>query len=562
MYIQCSTVHRKGKTSRNRKLVRAYRDPITKKPRVKTVQKIEKLPLLERSRIIYQHGGQNHLRAEEWQALSDAGDLDTGPSVYKLEVGDIYKGGGTAVGYYHLKESGLFTLLNKTLSKGSASTICELVLNQLLYPNSKVAFSKQRRHTLLYLESGKRDYKEDLVYNALDEFEIKMPLIKEGLIALLPVGNTELLLYDLSNSYFTGSKAELGGRGESKEKRHDRYIVSYGLVMDQNNMPMDIRIWKGGTADAKTVLSTFKQWKENYKAQRAIWVADRSMSGVENIDQITGLGLHYITGLPAKTQQAKLLYKIEQEPELFDQRGISSFEQDNKRYLLCRHHSKGYRLEKQHQIKRRKIYNQLIKIQNSPQNKDAKKLYHRAMRVIEKYEQTAFWNINVEPVKDQQDMLRHRLSFTLNRQAVINHDKINHYYLLQTDLNHQQMSDLKVQQSYKDLIKVERSFRDIKTHIKVRPIRHRKQRRIKAHLYLCFLSLWLSKYIENLWRNRGIDKEIAPVLNHWDNALVICEKIDPNGQVREKKWNRGPQALQTIKQIEKYGESEALQSYS
>lgn len=562
MYIQCSTVHRNGKTSRNRKLVRSYRDPLTKQPRVKTVQKIEKLPLLERSRLIYQHGGQKYLRAEEWQALCEAGELGRESVSYDLEVGDIYKGGGTAVGYYHLKESGLFTLLNKTLSKGSSSIICELVLSQLLYPNSKVCFSKQRKHSLLYLESGKRHYKEDVVYNALDELAGKMPLIKKGLTDLLPGGHTELLLYDLSNSYFTGNKAELGGRGDSKEKRHDRYIVSYGLVMNQNNMPMDIRIWKGGTADAKTVLSTFKQWKEHYKAQRAIWVADRAMSGVENIEQITGLGLHYITGLPANTQQAKLLYKIEQQPELFDQRGISSFEQDNKRYLLCRHHSKGYRLEQQHQIKRRKVYNQLIKIQNSPQNKDAKKLYHRAMRVIENYEQTAFWNVNIEPVKDQQDVLRYRLSFTLNRQAVINHDSINHYYLLQTDLNHEQMSDLEVQQSYKDLIKVERSFRDIKTHINVRPIRHRKERRIKAHLYLCFLSLWLSKYMENLWRDRGIDKEIAPVLNHWDNALLICEKIDDNGQVREKKWNRGVHALQTIEQIEKYGESQALKPYS
>jgi transposase len=56
----------------------------------------------------------------------------------------------------------------------------------------------------------------------------------------------------LSNSYFTGNKAELGGRGDSKEKRHDRFIVTYGLVTNQDNMPLDIKIWKGGTADSKT----------------------------------------------------------------------------------------------------------------------------------------------------------------------------------------------------------------------------------------------------------------------------------------------------------------------
>ncbi|TVQ50356.1 MAG: hypothetical protein EA362_02500, partial [Saprospirales bacterium] len=54
---------------------------------------------------------------------------------------------------------------------------------------------------------------------------------------------------------------------------------------NQNNMPLDIRVWKGGTADYKTVLETFKEWKEYYlpnhkdKNTQAIWLADRSLSG-------------------------------------------------------------------------------------------------------------------------------------------------------------------------------------------------------------------------------------------------------------------------------------------
>src|SRR5690606_19061224 len=75
MYIQCSTVKRKGKDGRNRKLVESYRDPRTNQPRNRTVQTLEKLPILERSRIIYKYGGSKYLDAQEWQALADAGDL-------------------------------------------------------------------------------------------------------------------------------------------------------------------------------------------------------------------------------------------------------------------------------------------------------------------------------------------------------------------------------------------------------------------------------------------------------------------------------------------------------
>ena len=64
MYIQSSTVNRKGKDGRNRKLVEAYRDPETGKPRNRTVQTLETLPLLERAPLIYRHGGSKHLDAE------------------------------------------------------------------------------------------------------------------------------------------------------------------------------------------------------------------------------------------------------------------------------------------------------------------------------------------------------------------------------------------------------------------------------------------------------------------------------------------------------------------
>jgi len=58
-------------------------------------------------------------------------------------------------------------------------------------------------------------------------------------------------------------------------------------------MPLDIRIWKGGTADANTVLDTFAEWKKSYNANQAIWIADRSMSGEPTLEEIKKLELNY-----------------------------------------------------------------------------------------------------------------------------------------------------------------------------------------------------------------------------------------------------------------------------
>lgn len=560
MFIQCSTVKRKNKVSRNRKLAESYRDPVTKKPRVRTVQRIETLPIEERAKIIYENGGKKYLTSEEWDVLNGLGLLSKEQKP-EFEVGDVYRGAGTAVAYRHLRESGLFSALGQHLKRRSSQIIRELVIHQLLYPKSKLSFVKQRKSNLLYLLGGKRSYKEDLVYLALDDLTANMEAIKRELNQKLKTENETLLLYDLSNSYFTGTKAELGGRGNSKEKRHDRYIVSYGLVMNGDNMPLDLRIWKGGTADSKTILGTFKEWKESYlpdqsdEDKRAIWIADRSMSGEPTLDEVKQIGLNYITGLPGSAQQAMLLLKNEEQPELFDKSNLTSLEHEGKRYVLCRHQSKGYRKEQQSFKRRRKVYEELKKIQATPQNKNSEKLYHRAMKVLEKHGQTALWNIKIDPVASKKKQQRYILNFSLDRKAAMAHDKIGHYYLLQTDLDKKQIDDEQVMKSYQELMKVEKSFRDIKSQIEIRPIRHWKEDRIKAHIYLCYLSLWLSKYIANKWKARGLTSEVGPTLMEWDNELLLCEKVDKDHNVVAVNWNEGKNARETREKLKNYQET-------
>ena len=559
MFIQCSKVKRKGKISRNRKLSESYRDKKTKQPRVRTVQKIEMLPIAERAKVIYENGGQKHLTTEEWKILDQEGLLSFKKQEY--EVGDVYRGAGTAVALRHLKQSGLFAVLDQQLDRRTSMILQELIIHQLIYPKSKLKFSKQRQSSLLYALGGKRSYKEDSVYLAMDELDSKIEGIKSELNKLAQTQSKTLLLYDLSNSYFTGTKAELGGRGQSKEKRHDRYIVTYGLVMNGNNMPLDLKIWKGGTADSKTVLETFSQWKQTYKAERAVWIADRSMSGEPTLEEVSQLELNHITGLPGNAQHAALLIQHEQQPELFDQRDLSAIEHNGKRYVLCRHQSKGYRKEKQAMHKRRKVYQQLKKIQRSPQNKDEKKLYHRAMKVLEQNEQTDLWGISTKAFSDEKQRQRYRLNFWLDRKTAVTNDRVGHYYLLQTDLGEDEMNDQQIVDNYQSLMKVEKSFRDVKSQIEIRPVRHWKKRRIKGHIYLCYLSLWLSKYIENNWKEKEIPVEVGSQLLDWDRDLLLCEKVDQQGNITETKWNRGKRASQAKLELEEFGESDVLKQF-
>lgn len=551
MYIQCSTVKRKGKDGRNRKLVEAYRDPQSGQPRNRTVQKIETLPILERARLIFKHGGQKHLDPEEWQALADAGDLAQAEgSTY---IGDSFRGAGNWVLLQYFKKTGLEQALKKHLGKNAGRIIRDLITLQVLDPDSKLGYVQKRQHTLNYVLDGKPSCKEDLFYQALDKLEQQFEALRGQMVANHPPSG-RLLLYDLSNSYFCGSKAELGGYGHSKEKRHDRYMVSYGLVCAEDGLPLDIRVWKGGTADAKTVATTFSDWKQTYQASSAIWVADRSMSDAETLDQVRELGLSYITGLPASTQIALLEHVQEKSPELFDQT-MSEFDQDGQRFILCRHDQKGYRRERQNHRNLRKAYQGLKKIQVSPQNYNKEKLYHRAMKLLEDTGQSKYWKLSFQALPGKGGRERYRLTFRLDRRRFQAQNIIGHYYLLQTDLSQNELTGEQAKQFYKSLMKVERCFRQAKSDLDIRPIRHRKARRIRGHIFLNFLGLWLVKQIEKKWRTGGKTCEVAARLKQWDRCMMLHEILDkPQGRMLELKWNQGPVATKTFQEIQDFGE--------
>jgi len=556
MYIQCSTVKRKGKDGRNRKLVEAYRDPATGKPRNRTVRTLETLPLLERARLIRQHGGDNHLDAEEWLALEQAGDLSA-PEISTV-VGDVYAGAGSAVAAGQMRSSGLEAALRATLGRTNGRLVAEMITLQMLRPASKLAYSASRRQTIGYLLNGKKQVNSDGFYRALDGLADGFDQIRQSLNEAYPPQAGRVLLYDLSNSYFCGTKAELGGYGHSKEKRHDRYIVSYGLVMSEDHMPLDIRLWKGGTADNKTVPETFHEWKQTYRAEEAVWVADRSMSDEKTLSQVARLGLDYVTGLPGSAQNAMLGQLHESQPDLFDE-PLSEMEQDGQRYVLCRHQKKGYRRQAQRQRARRNVYNGLLVIQRSPQNKNRKKLYHRALKCLERHKQTRFWSIDFDEYPDKKGETRYRLTFTLDRQAAQAADTIGHHYLLQTTLSARQADASAIQAYYKSLMEVERSFRQAKTALEIRPIRHWKKRRITAHVYLNYLCLWLTKYIERQWRSQGCTQEVIPTLRRWDDALRYVELLDEENQTSVGfQWSKGQQAHWAIEEINQLGERDKI----
>jgi len=244
---------------------------------------------------------------------------------------------------------------------------------------------------------------------------------------------------------------------------------------------------------------------------------------------------------------------------LFDE-PVTEFEREGQRYVLCRHQKKGYRRAAARQRTRRTVYEGLTAIQRSPQNKDRDKLYHRAMKLLERHKQTSQWSIGFDEHLDAKGTPRWGLTFTLDRQAAQATDTVGHYYLLQTNLPRKAADSDQIQQYYKSLMMVERCFRMAKTSLEIRPIRHWKKPRITAHIYLNYLCLWLVNYIENQWREQGCTEEVVTTLRRWDDALRYTELLDKDQQATiGYEWTRGKQARQAIQEISELNERDKIQ---
>lgn len=140
------------------------------------------------------------------------------------------------------------------------------------------------------------------------------------------------------------------------------------------------------------------------------------------------------------------------------------------------------------------------------------------------------------------------------RRAAQAADTMGHYYVLQTNLSSQKADSGQIQQYYKSLMMVERSFRIAKTCLEIRPIRHWKKKRITGHIYLNYLCLWLVRYIEKHWRSLEYSGEVTSALRRWDDMLRYTELIDDEHQASVGfQWNQGKQARRAIEEIDQLG---------
>jgi hypothetical protein len=375
--------------------------------------------------------------------------------------------------------------------------ICALVAARIIAPHTKLATTRWWHTTTLAEEYGVLEADEDDLYAAMDWLLERQPMIERKLAAR-HLQHGSLALYDLSSSYFEGTHCPLGKIGYNRDGKKNKLQVNYGLLTTREGCPVAVSVYEGNTGDAKTLMPQVAKLREHFGLEHLVLVGDRGMISHKAIGELKGLdGLAWITAL--KSTQIRTLVESEAlQLGLFDERDLFELthtDYPDERLIACRNPE----LAKLRGHKRRALLEasglELEKIRDRVARGalvGEASIGVRVGRVINKYKVGKHFALQIS---------ERSLAYHIREDQVAAEAAIDGIYVIRTGLPKKHMPAAEAVRSYKALANVERAFRSLKSvDLHVRPIHHRLEARVRAHIFLCMLAYYVQWHLCEAWR--------------------------------------------------------------
>jgi hypothetical protein len=301
----------------------------------------------------------------------------------------------------------------------------------------------------------------------------------------------EVLLYDLTSTYFECDPPESGKRkyGYSRDKRFDCVQVIIALVVTPEGFPLAYEVMDGNTSDCTTLRQFLRKIESQYGRARRVWIMDRGIPTEEVLAEMRAseTPIHYLVGTP-KGRLSKFEDKLLSLPweKVRDSLNVKLLEEDGELYVLA---SSSDRRAKERGIRRRKLkryWHRLHELQRQRLDRDellmklgaAKKDAGNAARLVEVLLPSRDEPVTPETFRFR--LLREKLRVACRREG---------QYLLRSNLRAEAPAAL--WKYYTLLVEVEQAFKTLKMDLSVRPVYHKKEDRIEAHIFVSFLAYCL-----------------------------------------------------------------------
>jgi hypothetical protein len=400
----------------------------------------------------------------------------------------------------------LARLLERTPSRERALVLA-MIAQRLLQPGSKLACARSLGQSTLAEELDVVGCDEDELYAALDWLGERQEQIERRLAGRhLSAG--ELALYDLSSSYFEGRSCPLAALGYSRDGRRGTLQIVYGLLTDHAGKPVAVQVFDGSTHDHQTLPAQLDKLKARFGLTALVLVADRGMVTHANLEALSDAeGVEWITAL--KAPQVKRLARTGAfQPSLFDELNLAEItaeEFPGERLVVCRNPLVAAERARKREALLAATEAELEPIAQRVERgtlTGAGEIGLAVGQVIKRYRVKKHFGLEIGDG-----------SFTYARKSeqIAEEAALDGIYILRTSVDAERLGSADVVRAYKQLKEVERDFRVLKgPELEIRPIHHRLEHRVRAHVFLCMLALYVEWHLRHAWRELTFADEQPP----------------------------------------------------
>jgi Transposase DDE domain len=416
---------------------------------------------------------------------------------------------------------GLETLID-TKNTRTRDLVVAMIAGRIIAPEaSKLAMTGAWADTTLADDLGVADAHEDELYEAMDWLLERQGKIEKRLAARhLKAGGQ--VLFDLTSSYFEGVTCPLAKRGYSRDRKPGTLQVNYGLLTDERGCPVSVSVFEGNTGDPKTLLPQVEKTKNEFGIERMVMIGDRGMISNVQIEAMRKMdGVDWITALKSGAI-AGLVDAGALQFDLFDDRNLISLthaDYPGERLVACRNPALATRRQEKRQALLTATTAELDKVKAmvlSGALAGAAKIGVRVGKVIAKFKVAKHFDLDI---KDG------AFNFTVNTERVAEEAALDGLYVIRTSVAANEMTPEQAVLNYKKLAEVERAFRTFKgVDLHVRPIRHRLEGRVKAHIFLSMLAYYVQWHMIQAWAPLTFQDDAQPTPERARNPVAPAKR--------------------------------------
>jgi len=396
-----------------------------------------------------------------------------------------------------------------------------LIVSRVVAPGSKLSTLTWWADTSLGRDLGLTGVSTDQVYAAMDWLAGRQDAIEAKLAARhlgAEANPGRMALFDLSSSWLEGSHCPLAARGYSRDGKKGRAQIEYGLLTDPAGRPVAVRVFPGNTGDPAAFTEIVKVTRDKFGLASMIMVGDRGMITSARIEALNtaadGTTLEgedaygWITALRAPAIRKLMADDGPLQLSLLDQQDlaeITSPDYPGERLVACRNPVlAAERARKREDLlsATEKLIAPLIARVAAGRLTGADQIGVEVGKVIGKYKTAKHFDVTITDTS---------LAVTRKQAQIEEEAALDGFYVLRTPVPASQLDAPGVVTAYKNLKHVERDFRHIKSDdLDLRPVFHRLEERVKAHVLICMLACYLTWHLRKAWAPLTFTDEQPP----------------------------------------------------